>query len=59
MLPDQGSNPGPLTYKSGALPVALCGPAYLTEGHNNVKLNNTKWLKVILTNLNLIFNPFS
>ena len=27
MLPDRVSNPGPLTYKSGALPVALRGPA--------------------------------
>ena len=28
MLPDRVSNPGPLTYESGALPTALCGPAY-------------------------------
>ena len=27
MLPDRISNPGPLTYKSGALPIALRGPA--------------------------------
>ena len=28
MWPDRVSNPGPLTYKSGALPTALChGPA--------------------------------
>ena len=27
MLPDQVSNPGPLTYESGALPTALRGPA--------------------------------
>ena len=26
MLPDRVSNPGPLTYKSGALPIALRGP---------------------------------
>ena len=26
MLPDQVSNPGPLTYESGALPIALRGP---------------------------------
>ena len=31
MLPDRVSNPGPLTYKSGALPTALSGPA-LTSG---------------------------
>ena len=27
MLPDRVSNPGPLTYKSAALPIALRGPA--------------------------------
>ena len=29
MLPDRVSNPGPLTYESGALPTALRGPAVL------------------------------
>ena len=28
MLPDRVSNPGPPTYESGALPIALRGPAY-------------------------------
>ena len=32
MLPDRVSNPGPLTYESGALLIALRGPA-------SVKLN--------------------
>ena len=27
MLPDRVSNPGPLTYESGALPIELHGPA--------------------------------
>ena len=27
MWPDRVSNPGPLTYESGALWTALCGPA--------------------------------
>ena len=27
MLPDRVSNPGPLTYESSALPIALRGPA--------------------------------
>ena len=27
MLPDRESNPGSPTYESGALPIALCGPA--------------------------------
>ena len=30
MLPDRVSNPGHLTYESGALPIALRGPARLT-----------------------------
>ena len=29
MLPDRVSNPGPLTYESGVLPIALRGPANL------------------------------
>ena len=29
MLPDRISNPGPLAYESGALPIALRGLAYL------------------------------
>ena len=29
MLPDRVSNPGPLTYESGALPIALRGPALI------------------------------
>ena len=28
MLPDRVSNPGPMTYESGALPIALRGPAH-------------------------------
>ena len=31
MLPDRVSNPGPLTYESGALPIALRGPALSDE----------------------------
>ena len=31
MLPDRVSNPGPLTYESGALPIALRGPAITKE----------------------------
>ena len=33
MLPDRVSNPGPLTYESGALPIALRGPADRKKGH--------------------------
>ena len=32
MLPDRVSNPGPLTYESDALPIALCGPARMLKG---------------------------
>ena len=47
MLPDRVSNPGPLTYESGALPIALRGPAAthgstpnsLTEG---IKLKSSQ-----------------
>ena len=31
MLPDRVSNPGPLTYESGALPIALRGPIQPTN----------------------------
>ena len=34
MLPDRVSNPGPLTYESGALPIALRGPATLRSEHS-------------------------
>ena len=36
MLPDRVSNPGPLTYESGALPIALRGPAPNTKKHFNI-----------------------
>ena len=32
MLPDRVSNPGPLTYEPGALPIALRGPALCPLG---------------------------
>ena len=31
MWPDRVSNPGPLTYESGVLPIALRGPAKMQE----------------------------
>ena len=38
MWPDRVSNPGPLTYESGALPTALRGPARdkRNEGQENI-----------------------
>ena len=43
MLPDRVSNPGPLTYESGALPIALRGPA--TKGNNSA--NNVGGVMVV------------
>ena len=40
MLPDRVSNPGPLTYESGALPIALRGPAALKETIENLLSGN-------------------
>ena len=31
MLPDRVSNPGPLTYESGAIPIALRGPLVMAK----------------------------
>ena len=39
MLPDQVSNPGPLTYKSGALPIALRGPAGMFDNLQFLSMN--------------------
>ena len=36
MLPDRVSNPGPLNYESGALPVALGGPAKDKERYSQM-----------------------
>ena len=36
MLPDQVSNPGPLTYESSALQIALRGPALKYRGYKNL-----------------------
>ena len=51
MLPDRVSNPGPLTYQSGALPIALRGPAagserYLTSFRSPV-LNSTLCIEAV------------
>ena len=36
MLPDRVSNPGPPTYESGALPIALRGPAIIASTDGSV-----------------------
>ena len=49
MLPDRVSNPGPLTYELGALPIALRGPAGKTENiiqrtrYNDSKYSDSCW----------------
>ena len=42
MLPDRVSNPGPLTYESGALPIALRGPAMKREKKMKREKNEEK-----------------
>ena len=37
MWPDRVSNPGPLTYESGALPIALRGPAILGRRSSKIR----------------------
>ena len=45
MLPDRVPNPGPLTYESGALPIALRGPASkIRKGSNSVNTGDTVML---------------
>ena len=43
MLPDRVSNPGPLTYESGALPIALRGPARYMDPGETEKGGKTEW----------------
>ena len=49
MWPDRVSNPGPLTYESGALPTAQRGPAE-TNGHtfkgNSISTLRSKFFPV-------------
>ena len=63
MLPDRISNPAPLTYESGALPIALRGPARFpmlnretcciknSRSFSNVQLDaiNISWMHLINT----------
>ena len=56
MEPDQVSNQGPLTYKSGALPIALRGPAYLM-GATRPGLFNGKKISCI-SGINKLFHNF-
>ena len=42
MLPYRVSNPGPLTHESGALPIALRGPALIHLHKNICKLSQIR-----------------
>ena len=45
MLPDRVSNPGPLTYESGDLPIVLHGPAVLDV---NLQIDSSLTTVIIL-----------
>ena len=53
MLPDRVSNPGPLTYESGALPIALRGPA-----SGNV-INTTMGSQILKCQMSKTFTLFT
>ena len=50
MWPDRVSNLGPLTYESGALPIALRGPASNEQNDENAAAH---WLVQICLNLHI------
>ena len=54
MLPDQLSNPGPLTYESDAQPMALRGPAPVSDFAKLCAVSPT-----LLIKLSLFLNMFS
>ena len=48
MLPDRVSNPGPLTYESDALPIALRGPARMRRKKTTMTIiKQTVWTKFV------------
>ena len=49
MLPDWVSNPGPLTYESGALPIALRGTAVTVNDRGWYYLRMVYFSSVILS----------
>ena len=57
MLPDRVSNPGPLTYESGALAMALRGPAQTRYKSNMTgnKIGNTGLESLVSTFARLSF----
>ena len=72
MLPDQVSNPGPLTYESGALPIALRGPANVLRNSVKSHLNmnpeqssefqdpsSSNYLHILLTRFSIVIKAKS
>ena len=51
MLPDWVSNPGPLTYESGALPIALRGPACESVVRSLSTLRNAVFVRNFRVNM--------
>ena len=60
MLPDRVSNPGPLTYESGAQPIALRGPAQpsvisiLQLAFNKINIIVISILQLAFNNINIM-----
>ena len=58
MLPDRVSNPGPLTYESGALPIALRSPAQIcTDLHRRLSHIQQRFRRT-LSYLSQVFDRF-
>ena len=50
MWPDRVSNPGPLNYESGALPIALRGPALRRGFHFiYIAMLRNQWRQIFVT----------
>ena len=59
MLPDRVSNPGPLTYESGALPIALRGPAKdLEKKLSHLEQSKCDELKMLILEYEDLFSHF-
>ena len=59
MLPDRVSNPGPLTYESGALPIALRGPTGQGPTALAVGAGGVVWTFFLSSIISLFFLPLS
>ena len=58
MLPDRVSNPGPLTYESGALPIALRGPAFSEKIRLDVSSESSAGQRIYMTNQALFSSKY-